>query len=724
MPFKLESRWSKRGIRKCPKCGTSNGHRAVQCKNKQCRQILNTAAAAAAAAAGHSGKIIDTCDQLVGVQLQSGLQEQSAKLYSVRKLNGAREDRGFVEIRDCVDGADEQLELKTGICYVDCEPHTDLEGTCQHVRVAAATSEMAEALPIRKEVLQRLNATNVERVGIWKHQMNSGEDDPLVQRISFDTFVVKCYDDDPHQLVPYCHVELKLPSSIICDCQSPDMVHQKTVAAAVLSSPQYQSVYEDIVKQLLLPPSSQFCDNSLGLLQNELSPDDCPNLESTDQFLVTIVDDPSMLTNSNMQLISCRLQFEADLATADFDEPCKKENVSNSPVIELINSTENSISAAEAFAPCYDENLQLMDCQIELMDQFNLTDQIDFCPSDIELSDDNVVFPADEELGLAVQPAEEPSAVAESKQAPATATTTKMKKLKLLEVTTKKAALRQSSKIAKEKMKKGSYNVRRLMRVLESNGVVFNRLNKTEASAMAVVAAATSPAVAANPNGSLPSFEATLCNLTFTSWLESVIEQLNSVIHYDGDGQPATQIFSIHENFFQCLRARFSVGHRLRTPDHSVILMEGPRTGLTCHIYKFTCYKSLRNVLKTDKIAFQFEKSFCRTSAGTFQEIDLSDDAVTNHDQTAQNGKKTVAIKPFQYKTYIKMGTHRSDPSEKLHYFSIEWIPGVLPKCRFGELRVAFQYGHKENHLHVGPPTPKSADRDISASNELQQLQS
>lgn len=71
------------------------------------------------------------------------------------------------------------------------------------------------------------------------------------------------------------------------------------------------------------------------------------------------------------------------------------------------------------------------------------------------------------------------------------------------------------------------------------------------------------------------------------------------------------------------------------------------------------------------------------------------------------------------------MGTYRSDPSEKLHYFSVEWVPGVLPKCRFGELRFAFEYGHKENHLHVGPPTSKSTtDRDISASNELQQLQS
>nr|XP_029715837.1 uncharacterized protein C2orf42 homolog [Aedes albopictus] len=717
MSFKLDSRWSKRGIKKCPKCGTFNGHRAAQCKNKQCGTVLK---GGGTSSASDNGKIVLKSDQLLAVQLQTELEDQSAKLYSIRRLDGSKQDRGFVEIRDCVEGADEQLELKTGICYVDCEPHTDIDGTCQHVRVAAATGELAEGLTIDREVLEKIDATDMEKQEIWKQQMGSGADDPLVQRVSHDTFVVKCYDV-LHQLVPYCHVELKTPSSITCDCQCLDRNHKKMVAAAVLSSPKYKSEYESIVEHLLLT-SNQLSEGALTmrtnlvLLPNDLVSDCSPALQSTEQFLVTTVDESSLaLANTDMQLINCRLAFETDLAAPDYGDLCKEESVSCSPVIELVNSTERGISPVEAFSSSYAENLQLMDCQIELMDQFNLTDQIDFCPSDIELSDDNVVFPADEELGLVVEPS---ASVSSEVPGSETKKVTKKKAVKLLEVTTKKAALRQSSRIDKEKMKRGSYNVRRLMRVLESNGVVFNRLSKVEAnSMMATHSGLDNDGNGFNRNGSLPSFEATLCNLSFTIWLESVIEQLNSVIQYGGDGKPEAQVFSIHENFFQCLRARFSVGHRLRTPDHSVVLEDGPRKGLTCQIYKFTCYKSLRNVFKTDKTTLQFEKSFCRSSDGTFEEIDLSESL-----KDQQSSSKGVTIKPFQYKTYIKMGSYRSAHSKNVHYFTIEWIAGVLPKCRFGELRITFQYGHKENHLHVRPPpqNPISGDgRDISASNEV-----
>lgn len=306
-------------------------------------------------------------------------------------------------------------------------------------------------------------------------------------------------------------------------------MHQKIVAAAVLSSPKYQFEYETIVKHLLIP-SKQLPDISsqtnLVLLQNDLSSDECQSSQATEQFLVTTIDDPSALTNADMQLISCQLEFETDIAQSSFTDSCKEENVSSSPVIELINSSKRCISPTATFTPSYDENLQLMDCQIELMDQFNLTDQIDFCPSDIELSDDNVVFPADEELGLVV---EHSSTTSPSETNVEMKQTTKKKNEKLLEVTTKKTALKHASKIDKEKMKKGSYNVRRLMRVLESNGVVFNRLTKAEVSSMVATNSCANDKVGSNGTASLPSFEATLCSLSFTGWLESVIEQVKSL---------------------------------------------------------------------------------------------------------------------------------------------------------------------------------------------------
>ncbi|KAL1376819.1 hypothetical protein pipiens_001565 [Culex pipiens pipiens] len=672
MSFKLANRWTKRGIKKCPKCGTENGQRSKRCKNLSCQQvpeappstITKVKASRSATFGGH----------FVAVQLKQ--QDASVQLFSVRQQDGVR---GFVEIRDCFDSGgaglneDLVLQLKTGVCYVDCHPHTGPEGTCQHVRAASESTEVGEELAIQREVLELLALTADERELIWKQQLRFGPGGPLVQKVAEDTFVVRC-DDELHQLVPFCHVQLKQPSSSInYDCQAKATSDQTTpcyhahiVAAAILSSPKLRPIFESVVKHLLLPPVPTPQDEQIKLLDSMiLVPDSFPPLDATDQFLVTTIE--------------------------NLPEPPSETPVSSSPIIELINSTENSTSIGEAFTSVYDEheNIQLMECQIELMDQFMLTDQIDFCPSDVELSDENVVFPADEELGLVVDDTEVPK-----EPAP------KTKSSKLVEVTTKKAALRQTSKVAKEKLKKGSYNVRRLMKILESNGVVFNRIKRSEAAAMAVGSAAE--------GGSVPSHEASLCGLTFTGWLESVIERINSVIHYVGNGKPDTLMFSIHETFFQCLRSRFSVGHRLRMPEHSYELEE-PRRGLTCQVYKFSCYRSLRHVFKTDRIALKFEKSFRRAADGSFVEIDLSDG-----DGSSKVGRP---IRAHEFTTYVKMGSYRREEDAQVHYFVIEWIAGVLPVSRFGEMRISFEYGHRENRVHVEPPTTAS-DKGISVSSK------
>ncbi|XP_055526462.1 uncharacterized protein C2orf42 homolog [Wyeomyia smithii] len=675
--IKLESRWSKRGIKKCPKCGTSNGNRTLCCKNKSCRHSFAT-------------RPSSTKDEYFSaVQIKHSL-EQSVKLYSVRKINSTKMMRGFVEIRDCSDRVEDQLlQHKTAICYVDCQPHPD--GTCQHVRVASETKELAEELDFDHEQLSKLNITTGIRNAILEQHLKCRANGiPLVQKVSADTFVVRC-DDEYHQYVPFCHVQLKYPERITYDCTAFDSGegssychHAFIAAAAILSTPKYYPLFRKLIDRVL--------GSTVPVLDSAVL------LTSTDSnFLDTQSGDHLLLTTigqSDDQMIDCKMDFETELATICLTSPDDENTACPSPIIELVNSNENSTCGTETFATAYADNLQLMDCQIELMDQFSLTDCIDFCPSDIELSDDN--FTVDRGLDSAVITIEQP--------AEATVSSPKQPKPKLLEITTKKVALRHSAKVAKEKLKKGSYNVRRLMRILESNGVVFNRLKRSKAIELA--AAGETPLT----TDSLPPYEAIACNLSFTCWLESVIEQVNSVIEYGGDGKPSPQVFSIHEDFFSCLRARFSVGHTRRMPDHEVIISHGPRKGLTSQVYKFSCYKSLRNVLKTDKIALKFEKSFCRNADGSFEEIDL---CALSRSQT--HTTRGPLIKPLQYKTYIKMGTYRSDPSGKVYHFVIEWIAGTLPRTRFGELRFTFEYGHKENHAIVDPPDVRNR---ISAQDE------
>lgn len=36
--------------------------------------------------------------------------------------------------------------------------------------------------------------------------------------------------------------------------------------------------------------------------------------------------------------------------------------------------------------------------------------------------------------------------------------------------------------------------------------------------------------------------------------------------------------------------------------------------------------------------------------------------------------------------------------SDKFGLFVIEWIPNVLPKSKFGEMRIILQFGHMKNN--------------------------
>ncbi|XP_053685232.1 uncharacterized protein LOC128734790 isoform X2 [Sabethes cyaneus] len=530
--YKLESRWNKRGIKKCPKCGTFNGNRAISCKNRTCQQALSRRRPDPIKN-GHFG----------AVQIKHAL-EQTVKIYSIRKLNGTKLVRGFVEIRDCMDKVQDQLlQLKTAICYVDCQPHADQEGTCQHVRVASVTQERAEEMAFDSGNLQKLNINTAIRDAILKQQLKCrSEETPLVQKVSADTFVVRC-DDKHHPSVPFCHVQLMYPDRIIYDCQVADNEEESTschhafvVAAAILSTPKYYPVFKEIIDRFVISsdvPQEKFVPSEISVLNGAIFLTSSPtitdnssqDIQNSDKLLLATIE------KSDIQLIDCNLAFQSELGNMCFAGPGDETPARVSPIIELVNSNENSICGAEAFAADYEDNLQLMDCQIELMDQFSLTDRIDFCPSDVELSDDNLV--TDKCLDSPVVSSEHLTETVSS--------SAKQSKPKLLEITTKKGALKQSAKVAKEKLKKGSYNVRRLMKILESNGVVFNRLKRSRA--MELAAAEDRPLSA----GTLPSYEATVCNLSFTSWLEHVIEQLNSVMEYDGDGKPPPQVFSIHE---------------------------------------------------------------------------------------------------------------------------------------------------------------------------------
>ncbi|XP_049531831.1 uncharacterized protein C2orf42 homolog [Anopheles darlingi] len=702
MSFLLGSRSSYRGLRKCPKCGQHNGNRAMKCKNRSCDQVLRVDDGHGKRAEG--GKHASEAVQAFAVRLVHPAAD--SPLYSV-SLNP--ENRFFVE---SVSDPDGRVLLRS---LGNSSIPTTLSESVRQLILDCKT--VAEPLTIDRNALDTLAATSVDRQSIWDRQTQCSPA-ALVQRLSGDLFVV----GHPY-LTADCgslwHVKATRKnqkySELACDfCTTvlPDTKreqascwHVLATVAALLSAPHkytdrhWGTLLREYANNRVSEGGSAIPDDTMNPILSIEFPLDSAQPQAPTECIAIAADSNVELIDFHDSLVatsSLTPTFEAfhddgcdggglimpDLL--DSGESIYELAISDDPIPPT--SMENDCSS-DVFATSIEESdlALIQDCQIELMDQFDLTDRIDFCPSDIE---------CDESLLLAV-----PSNVIESPSDDSCCTTaadllhedvgkrTKGKKPPLVEITTKKSALRQMSRLPRDKLTRGSYSLRKLMKTLESNGILFNRIPRTSTTTVSPV---------------VPPYEASLCNLSFICWLEAVIEQLNSVIEYSSDGRPGPQTFRIQEDFFRCLRARFSIGHHLRQPDE--IQKQPQDQKPASQLFKFAHHNSLLHVFRTERIALCFEKHFTRSSSGQFTAIEIEDP------QGMAGGAPTVVtgrpIRPQLYSTFIKLGRYKHEADqERVYHLELEWIGGLLPRSGFGELRITFEFGHRAHGRYVPPPT-------------------
>ncbi|XP_040155746.1 uncharacterized protein C2orf42 [Anopheles arabiensis] len=612
MSLTFDHRANMRGIRKCPQCGTFNGHRATKCKNRSCQQKLKETPSTSAKSSPSSTPF--------AVQLD----HSNGHLYSVGLADGTR------HIVQCCKDADGTI---TSLSHLDGRKIAHQDTIKQLILGCKAT---AEALPLLKEAIDSLSVPEDVKLSLWEKQSQPAAP-PLVQRVVNDLFAV-----GRAQTVYGVHHVAALKknqknSHFHCDCckssegqqtTTPVCWHVAAVAAGLLSAPAkhgWASLLQQFIAKTINPPQ---CPSVLDVREDK------PPLSY--EFLLEQDHGPmqSMLDSTIMEFLNEQQDHGTDPGLG-------------------------SIFAGG------DEILELLDCQIELMDELDPTDRIDFCPSYIECAPEEESEERREELpGKAVQ------------------------------ITTKKAALKRCARMDGAKLTRGSYSARKLMKVLESNGVIFNRLRR--------------PAKGDHLEGaSIPPYEATACSLSFTRWLGSVIEQLNSSIDYAADGRPDVQTFRIQEDFFRCLRARFSTGHGLRQPEP--VEGEARQSGNNHpQVYRFTHHQTLRHTFRTDEIELCFEKSFHRSADGRYTAgaDDLADEQDdSSSGEGAGASSRTIAIRPQRYSTYIKLGRYKHEQNpERVYHFTIEWIGGVLPRSGFGDLRISFEYGHRINNRYVPPP--------------------
>lgn len=177
-------RATKRGIRKCPKCGTFNGTRGMICKNKACSVVFKEST--------------ERKRPNVAVEAVKILTGSSSRIFSVKIKEKGPDIRGFVQLQSINNPSDQMVDgvIETNgsnYCFIEsCLNLSGSSGLTQCSHLAASINSFTEAAPLtlKNSMLNNLPLPNKTRQSIWTLATQSSG--PLVQRVSKQNLVVKC----------------------------------------------------------------------------------------------------------------------------------------------------------------------------------------------------------------------------------------------------------------------------------------------------------------------------------------------------------------------------------------------------------------------------------------------------------------------------------------------------------------------------------------------------
>ncbi|XP_032808463.2 uncharacterized protein C2orf42 homolog [Petromyzon marinus] len=190
--------------------------------------------------------------------------------------------------------------------------------------------------------------------------------------------------------------------------------------------------------------------------------------------------------------------------------------------------------------------------------------------------------------------------------------------------------------------------------------------------------------------------------LTFREWLSSVTERINQTMHYQFDGKPEPLVFHAPQAFFDALQQRISMGNKKKRLPNSTVgfvrkdaLPLGTFSKYTWHI---TSLQQVKQIFSTPEVPLEATRSFVENRDGTYDVFRSPQPRTDEAGDASGRAEKQqrAAIRPLQLNTFLKVGTASVEQVEPTP-FVVEWVPDILPRCRIGELRVNFEYGHQRN---------------------------
>ncbi|KAH8383876.1 hypothetical protein KR009_010949 [Drosophila setifemur] len=638
-----------RGVRKCVHCGARNGNRAQVCRNTECPQRRNV------------------LDAVQLVSLRPG-----STIYSLRCQEKEQQPRNFVAIEDVTLSlqSDAAVVSSKAVCYVEsCKQTGAPSMDCQHVK---ACRELGTELPraqvygVSREVLWNLNINQEQKQQLWQLYKHSEEQEhlPAVQRVNATTFVVKC---ERSESFPAARLHVTAltngmstkKGSYACACKKLKIIvepdnslvmqdeicdHLLLVLAAILSSPQGKRVYGNFTSGL----QSFWMPSQLETPLGEGAPEDLRlSLNMVDDF------DPQV----DILVFGDHLDLPMpDLSDGAFNLDNMQAATSiqsNSTATSLVHYANDSLLLSNC--DVYAEPIELTDCNIELMDQYQPTDQIDLCSEDIELP--LISEPYNILAAPPIFTESTPSAVGD--QLPI--------ELATLAVV-KKTPVKASEIVAEVKS--------RIQPPLPAKRDLI--VNNSAASVTQIMDsicldASVQPA------------------LSYSAWLDHVIELLNDVLEPVEMPQAGLskrlvqQNFHVHKDTFSHFCKSFSAGIKRRPLDKVSVIESGKYKDLVKYTWHFTGSHNVKRIFSTANLELQMERSFERHAEGHFGPyVRPPSDPVL----PGQPRKRQIYTR---LKLYMVKIIFEAAPKEQSgNGLLLTWTPDVLPRSQFGLMQVEF----------------------------------
>lgn len=424
------------------------------------------------------------------------------------------------------------------ISYIDtCKyDSSDVNISCKHIKCSLEPSTLqATPLTIQFDVLNTLKTTSQSKSALWSLYSEGETSIPIVQRINGTMFTVKC---DVSKTFPagLLHVVFgngDVPSQM-CACKKLKILMSPINGSIVLENDKcdhlllvFAAIMSDVkLKDEFLAHTSMIEECFDGIRSNEIrsqqsmtssidSVIDFENLTTTiaTDFSADGVPMPTTLIDNleNIELIQIPNAMDDDRAIIDFENNVRLEKFADdSNETHSMNLDSIQIIDETATNDVNLESLELIDCQVELMDQFTLTECMEFFDGNKIYSGDNQIDYFD-------------------------------------------ACPIRDMTLAEWNNVNGEYSD-----FYQKEAIVDDNNSATVTTAPTTIPASNSPRKIKKATKRIHPIDVTTtvidaqqddvdAQLNFNNWLDSVIEMINLTIDFTDDGYPEPLVFSVSQ---------------------------------------------------------------------------------------------------------------------------------------------------------------------------------